>query len=73
LAGARLAPAAVGAFGVVPAVTVPAQPGPGGQTSLARLIDLAAQRLAPNIEHDAQPLKGVVTLRLSASVCDEEL
>lgn len=44
-----------------------------GQVELARLVDLAAQRLGLNIEYDAGALRGAVTLRLGAGVTDEEL
>lgn len=44
-----------------------------GQVELARLLDLAAQRLGLNVQYDAAALKGSVTLRLGAGVTDEEL
>src|SRR5688572_22667472 len=43
------------------------------QLELARLVDMAAQRLKVNIEYDAALLKGTVTLRLGAGVTDAEL
>lgn len=45
----------------------------GDQIELARLVDIAAQRLKVNIEYDAALLKGTVTLRLGAGVTDDEL
>ncbi|TVQ55019.1 MAG: hypothetical protein EA377_04175 [Phycisphaerales bacterium] len=44
-----------------------------GQLELARLVDLAAERLNLNIEYDASQLRGQVTLRLGAAVTDQEL
>jgi type II secretory pathway component GspD/PulD (secretin) len=44
-----------------------------GQIELARLVDLASERLYLNIEYDAQALKGTVTLRLGGDVTDDEL
>lgn len=46
-----------------------------GQVDVARLVDLAAQRLKLNVEYDAAALKaaGQVTLRLEAGISDEEL
>lgn len=44
-----------------------------GQVELPRLIDLCAERLGLNIEYDAQAIRGTVTLRLGASVSDDEL
>lgn len=44
-----------------------------GQVELARLVDLAAERLNLNIEYDASALRGQVTLRLGAGVTDDEL
>src|SRR5262245_38103854 len=43
------------------------------QMELARLVDIAAQRLKVNIEYDATLLKGSVTLRLGAGISDAEL
>ena len=54
----------------------PAQPGPvslAEQLELARLVDVAAQRLRLNIEYDPAVLKGSVTLRLGSGVTDAEL
>lgn len=45
----------------------------GEQLELARLVDIAAQRLKVNIEYDAAQLKGTVTLRLGAGVSDQDL
>jgi type II secretory pathway component GspD/PulD (secretin) len=54
-----------------------AQPKPtttlSGQLELARVVDLAAERLDLNIEYDSAKLKGTVTLRLGAGVTDAEL
>ncbi|MCC6675507.1 MAG: hypothetical protein IT436_00050, partial [Phycisphaerales bacterium] len=52
-----------------PAVTL------AGQVEVARLVDVAARRLGLNIEYDAAALKalGAVTLRLDASLGDDEL
>lgn len=44
-----------------------------GQIELARLVDLAAQRLKLNVEYDAAALKTPVTLRLEAGLTDDEL
>lgn len=44
-----------------------------GQIELARLVDLASQRLHLNIDYDESALKGTVTLRLGGSVSDDEL
>lgn len=44
-----------------------------GQVELARLIDLASERLRLNIEYDESALKGTVNLRLGAGVSDAEL
>ncbi len=44
-----------------------------GQVELARLVDLAAQRLSLNIEYDAAVLRGNATLRLDAGLSDDEL
>lgn len=46
---------------------------PAGQVELARLVDLAAQRLGVNLQYDAASLKGEVTLRLAAPLSDREL
>lgn len=48
---------------------------PSGQIELARLVDLAAQRLKVNIEYDSAALKsaGAVTLRLDGGLNDQEL
>ncbi|MDX9911479.1 MAG: secretin N-terminal domain-containing protein [Phycisphaerales bacterium] len=46
---------------------------PAGQVELARLVDLAAQQLALNIEYDATTLKGTATLRLDGGLSGEEL
>ncbi len=43
------------------------------QVDLARLVDLAAQRLKMNLEYDSSQLKGTVTLRLGAGISDQEL
>jgi len=43
------------------------------QIDLARLVDMAAQRLKLNIEYDAAAVKGTATLRLGAGVTDAEL
>lgn len=43
------------------------------QIELARLVDIAAQRLKVNIEYDAALVKGAVTLRLGAGISDAEL
>jgi len=43
------------------------------QIDLARLVDMAAQRLKLNIEYDATAVKGTATLRLGAGVTDAEL
>lgn len=44
-----------------------------GQLELARVVDLASERLGVNIEYDASKLKGTVTLRLGGGVTDDEL
>ena len=48
-----------------------------GQMELARLVDLAADRLKLSIEYDSSVLKGTVTLRLGNAagigVSDQEL
>lgn len=46
---------------------------PAGKLELARLVDLAADRLKINIEYDESILKGSATLRLDAGVSDEQL
>jgi len=50
-----------------PAITL------AGQIELARLVDLASQRLRLNVEYDEAALKGTVTLRIGGSITDEEL
>jgi general secretion pathway protein D len=53
------------------------EPGPetalAGQLELARLVDIAAQRLGLNIDYDAAALRGTVTLRIGAAIADDEL
>lgn len=44
-----------------------------GQMELARLVDLAAQRLGLNIEYDTTVVKGNATLRFEAGVSDADL
>ncbi|MCA9284530.1 MAG: hypothetical protein KDA22_04920 [Phycisphaerales bacterium] len=44
-----------------------------GEIDLARLVDLAAQRLKFDVEYDAAALKGMVTLRLQEGLTDDEL
>jgi general secretion pathway protein D len=44
-----------------------------GETTLARLVDVAAQRLGISIEYDAAALRGSVTLRLADSLTDRQL
>lgn len=44
-----------------------------GELELARLVDLAAERLAFEVEYDSAALKGTVTLRLRSGVTDAEL
>lgn len=44
-----------------------------GQLELARVVDLAAERLGVNVEYDGSKLKGVVTLRLTGGITDGEL
>lgn len=65
------------AEGRQPEARAAAQPEAGialaGQVELARLVDLAAQRLGLAIQYDANALKGAVTLRLGAGVPDSEL
>lgn len=59
-----------------PAADASVQPGAvalAGQVELARLIDIAAQRLRLNIEYNPADLKGQVTLRTDAGVADAEL
>lgn len=51
----------------------PTQVTPAGQVELARLVDLAAQKLRLNIEYDPAALKQAVTLRLAAGMTDQEL
>jgi len=46
---------------------------PAGQIDLARLVDLAADRLKVPIEYDASTLKGTITLRLDGGITDHEL
>lgn len=50
-----------------------AQTSIAGQVELARLVDLAAQRLKVNVEYDPGIVKGAVTLRLEAGVTDAQL
>jgi len=75
--------ASVALCALVPAGVAPAQqptapqPGPqtfpAGQIELARLVDLAAERLKVPIEYDASTLKGTITLRLDGGISDHEL
>ncbi len=62
---------------VAPVSDAVAQPVPrtelSEQIELARLVDLASQRLGVNIEYDRSRLTGQVTLRLGAGVTDDEL
>ncbi len=51
----------------------PAQVSLAGRIELARLVDLAAQRLRLNIQYDAGALRGEAVLRLGAGVSDDEL
>lgn len=51
----------------------PTQISLAGQIELARLVDMAAQRLRLNIDYDAGALKGTVTLRLDGGLTDQEL
>lgn len=44
-----------------------------GQMELARLVDLAANRLRVNVEYDAAILQGSSTLRMVEGVSDQEL
>jgi type II secretory pathway component GspD/PulD (secretin) len=44
-----------------------------GDLELARLVDLASERLGVNVEYDPATLRGSVTLRLGGGVTDEEL
>jgi type II secretory pathway component GspD/PulD (secretin) len=44
-----------------------------GQMELARLVDVAAERLNLSIDYDRQKLTGNVTLRLGEGVSDQEL
>src|SRR5947207_3725220 len=44
-----------------------------GQVELARLVDLAAQRLHLSVDYDAAVLKGAMTLRLDGTLSDTEL
>jgi general secretion pathway protein D len=44
-----------------------------GQIELARLVDIAAQRLALNVDYDAAALRGTVTLRIGSAIADDEL
>ncbi len=44
-----------------------------GQLEVARVVDLAAERLGINVEYDAAKIKGLVTLRLGGGITDEEL
>ncbi|MCB9844663.1 MAG: hypothetical protein H6811_01570 [Phycisphaeraceae bacterium] len=44
-----------------------------GDLSLARLLDLCAQRLRLNIDYDAQALKATATIRLGREIADGEL
>lgn len=44
-----------------------------GELELARLVDLAAQRLKFDIEYDAAALKGTVTIRVRGDLSDDEL
>jgi type II secretion system protein D len=44
-----------------------------GQVELARLVDLAAERMKLAVEYDSSVLKGTVTLRLTAALSDSEL
>lgn len=44
---------------------------PAGRLELARLVDLATDRLQINIDYDESILKGTATLRLDASVSEE--
>ncbi|MFN0207735.1 MAG: hypothetical protein ACKVS6_15615 [Planctomycetota bacterium] len=43
------------------------------QIDLARLVDLAAKRRKVNIEYDPQVIKGSATIRMEASLSDDEL
>ncbi len=67
------AAAVVQAFGCTVAAAQPDQTTLAGQLELARLVDIASQRLKLNVEYDASALKGVVTLRLDAGIGDDEL
>ncbi len=69
LASAVLALASPPVFALQPAPLVT----PAGQVELARLVDLASQRLSLNIEYDAAVLRGSATLRLDAGLSDDEL
>lgn len=44
-----------------------------GQLDLARLVDLAADRLRLSVTYDPQALRATVTIRAAASLTDEEL
>lgn len=68
LLGFALSPTIAAAQPNGPVATVPS-----GSIELARLVDLAAQRLRINVDYDAAQLKGVVTLRLEGAVSDDEL
>ncbi len=46
---------------------------PAGQVELARLVDLAAQRLRLNVQYQPELLKGSVTLRLEGPLSDRQL
>ncbi len=51
----------------------PAASALAGQIELARLVDLAAERLKLQVEYDAAALRGTVTLRLGGEITDAEL
>lgn len=76
--GRRIHIAVAGLVTAVSALAAGGQPpGPetsvSGQMDLARLVDLASQRLHLNIEYDAAALKAPVTLRMGTSLTDDEL
>ncbi len=66
---------ALAVFASAPALALQPAPlvTPAGQVELARLVDLASQRLSLNIEYDASVLRGSATLRLDAGLSDDEL
>ena len=68
-----------GLVGLVAAGACLGQPEPpprhelASQFELARLVDLAAERLRLNIDYDPGVLKGTATLRLAEAISDDEL